>query len=120
MSTPTNYSLAIVLDEKRLKLIKGTLLEDRATDMFGGAIRALILEVPFEQGRRILEEFPSAGIDARGFLEEVPVAFKKALFEEVVRLKSTGVEVLDSVFRKISVIKAAAEREQEHLPPPDV
>ncbi|MBC7106596.1 MAG: hypothetical protein H5T97_11715 [Firmicutes bacterium] len=115
------YSLAVILDKKRLEGIRGTDLESKVTDMFGGAIQALIMDVPEERyDMRILAVVPGARIDGRIFLEEVPVAFKKAVYEEIRRLKSMGPEVLDAVFEKMAEIKQLAAQEQEYLPPPEV
>jgi hypothetical protein len=112
------YSLAIILDDKRLATIKGSALEEKITDMYGGAIKALILEVSEEQSKKMLSEFDKARIDARGFLEEVPVAFKRAIFEEIAKSKS--LDVIDNVLAKISEIKEAAKKESEYIPPPEV
>ena len=88
--------------------------------MFGGAIKAFILHVPAEQSKRLLEAFPRSRTDARGFIEELPVSFKRALFEEIVRQKSIGPEVADAVLIKLGVIKAEAAKEEDYLRPPDV
>lgn len=118
MSSNINYSLAVLLDEKRLLEIKGTTLENRITPMFGGAIRALIIQVPAPLGKKIVGEFSSARIDARGYIEEVPIAFKKRLFEEIVRTKSIDSKVVESVMTMLPEIKAEAAKEEEYLPPP--
>lgn len=108
------------MDEKRLRAIKGTPLEDKITPMFGGAIKALILEVPSDLGKKIVGEFSSARIDARGFIEEVPVAFKKSLFEEIVRFKSIELKVVETVMRRLPEIKTEAAKEKEYLRPPEL
>jgi hypothetical protein len=120
MSETTKYLFAVILDLKRLEAIKGTQLESKITSMFGGAIKALILDVPIEQGKKILAEFSSARVDARGFLEEVPVTFKRALFDEIVKAKSIEPNVTENVLNRISEIKVAAAKEQENLPPPEI
>jgi hypothetical protein len=120
MAAPSGYSLAVLLDERRLQAITGTPLEGKLTNMFGGAVKALILKVPPEKSKKILVEFPSSRIDARGFLEELPVAFKRALFDEIVHSKSIGSEVIDAVMGRIEEIKAAAANEEDYLPPPDI
>jgi len=114
-----NY-LAVILDTKRLTDIKGTPLEAKITDMFGGAIKALIMEVPEEQTKKIIDELPGARLDARFFIEEVPVAFKRALFEEIKKMKSISVEVIDEVFKRLPEIKELAAKESESLPVPEV
>lgn len=120
VSANTKYSLAVLLDEKRLRAIKGTPLEGKITPMFGGAIQALIMQVPADLGKKIVDEFSSARIDARGFIEEVPVAFKKSLFEEIVRFKSIEPDVVKAVMSKLPQIKAEAVKEEEYLPPPEL
>lgn len=82
--------------------------------MFGGAIKVLIMQVPTELGKKIVDEFSSARIDARGFIEEVPVAFKKSLFE------SMEPEVMEKVMRRLPQIKAEAAKEEEYLPAPEL
>ena len=66
MSATQTYSLAVLLDEKRLKAVKGTKLEGLLTNMFGGAIKAFILSVPADQTKTLLSEFPRSRTDARG------------------------------------------------------
>ncbi|MCC6020692.1 MAG: hypothetical protein LM577_04940 [Thermoproteaceae archaeon] len=112
------YKIGLIIDDKRYEAIKGTPLEQKIERMFGGYIRLLTLEVDEETARHVLKEFPSGRIDARGFLEDLPVAFKRALFEAVVKTKSLGKEAIDEVFKKIDEIKAAAEKEKEYVPPP--
>ena len=120
MSTAQAYSLAVLLDEKRLKVIKGTKLEGLLTNMLGGAIKAFILTVLADQSRVHLSEFPRSRTDARGFIEELPVAFKRALFEEIVRSNSVGPEVMGTVIGRLPEIKKSAASEEEYLPPPEL
>lgn len=119
-SHKSNYLLAVLLDQRRLALISRTQLEGAVKEMYGGAIKSLILEVTPPQAQEILSQFTSARIDARRFIEEVPVAFKKILFEEIVRASSISEDVIDAVLRKMPEIKAAASKEEEYLPPPEV
>lgn len=112
--------LAVLLDSKRLSDIKGTPLEDKITDMFGGAIKALIMDVPDEQTNKIIDNLPGARLDARFFIEEVPVAFKRALFEKIKTMKSIGPEVIDAVLADLPKIKEQAAKESETLPVPDI
>lgn len=118
MSANQTYSLAVLLDEGRLAAIKGTGLETKLTSMFGGAIKAFILQVPADQSKKLLEAFPRSRTDARGFLEELPVSFKRALFEEIVRRKSIGSEATDAVLGRLAAIKTEAAKEEDYLPPP--
>ena len=120
MSTNQTYSLAVLLDDKRLKAIKGTKLEGLLTSMFGGAIKAFILTVPADQSKTLLSEFPRARTDARGFLEELPVAFKRAVFDEIVRANSIGPEVVRKVIGRLAETKKDAASEEEFLPAPEL
>lgn len=112
------YSLAVLLDEKRLAAIQGTGLEREMTDMFGGAIKAFILRVTPEQSKTILSAFTRSRTDSRGFLEELPISFKRALFDEIVRSKSIGPEVTTSVLERLDALKVEAAKEEDRLPPP--
>ena len=86
------YKMAVILDKTRLERIKGTALEKIVKDLYGGYLKVIELEVPDDIAQRILKEFPRARIDARGFIEETPVAFKREL----------------------------AAKEEEYLPPPSL
>lgn len=119
-SAPAGYSLAVLLDEKRLAAIRGTGLEREMTDMFGGAIKAFILRVTPEQSQRLLAAFSRSRTDSRGFLEELPISFKRALFEEIVRSRSIGPEVTDAVLRRLDELKVEAAKEEDRLSPPDL
>lgn len=112
------YKIGLLIDEKRYEAIKDTPLVTRLKSMFGGEIHVLEVEVDEETAKRILAEFPSARVDARGFLEDLPVAFKRALFQAVTEAKSTGKEVFERVFARLSEIKEAAAKEKEYVPPP--
>lgn len=112
------YKIGLLIDERRYEAIKDTPLVQNLKSMFGGEVKVLDIEVDEDIARRILAEFPSARIDSRGYLEDLPVAFKKALFDAVAELRSTGREVFDRVFQRINEIKEAAEKEKEYVPPP--
>jgi len=114
------HYIGLLLDDARLSKIKGTELEKKLTTLFGGQIKSLVLEVPEEWSKKILAEFPNARIDSRGYLEDLPVAFKRALFNEVVNKKSLGVDVIEAVFKRIDEIKELAEKESEYIPPPEI
>ncbi len=114
-----NY-LAVLLDKKRLSELKGSPLEAKVTDMFGGAIKALIMEVPDEQTNKIIEGLPGSRLDARFFIEETPIAFKRAVFEKIKEMKSIGPEVIDAVLADLPKIKELAAKESETLPVPDI
>ncbi len=117
---PAGYSLAVLLDPKRVATIRGTPLEHEMSDLFGGAIKALILRVSPEQSQKLLAAFTRSRTDSRGFLEELPVSFKHALFEEIVRERSTGPKVIDKVLGRIDALKTEAAREEDHLPAPEM
>ncbi|WP_243675358.1 hypothetical protein [Vulcanisaeta distributa] len=90
-------------------------------DLYGGYLKVIELEVPPDDvAQRILKEFPRARIDARGFIEETPVAFKRELFEVIAQLKSVGREVFDELLKpeRLGRIKELSAKEEEYLPPP--
>jgi ectoine hydroxylase-related dioxygenase (phytanoyl-CoA dioxygenase family) len=70
--------------------------------------------------QKILKEFPRARIDARGFIEETPVVFKRELFEVIAQLKRVGREVFEELLKpeRLGKIKELAAKEEEYLPPP--
>ncbi|WP_069808053.1 DUF6955 family protein [Vulcanisaeta thermophila] len=116
------YKMAVILDKARLERIKGTQLEKLVKDLYGGYLKVIELEVPDDIAQRILKEFPRARIDARGFIEETPVVFKRELFEVIAQLKSVGREVFEELLKpeRLSKIKEYAAKEEEYLPPPEL
>jgi len=114
------YKMAVILDKARLERIKGTQLEGLVKDLYGGYLKILELDVPDDVAQRILKEFPRARIDARGFIEETPVVFKRELFEVIAQLRSVGREVFEELLKpeRLSRIKELAAKEEEYLPPP--
>ncbi|RKX61148.1 MAG: hypothetical protein DRP29_01230 [Thermodesulfobacteriota bacterium] len=114
------YILEVFLDESRLSKIKGTPVEEKIDAVFGGQLKLVRVEVGEEIKDGILKAFETARIDSRGCITDTPVAFKRALFEEIAKQKSLGEEVVKAVLDKIDEIKAAAAKESEHLPPPDI
>ncbi|MBP1448843.1 MAG: hypothetical protein JZD41_02335 [Thermoproteus sp.] len=110
------YKFGVVLDERRLAAVRGTPLERLLKPLFGGSIMLLEIEVPDEVAKKILAEFPDARVDARGFIEDVPVAFRKAVFEVLAAKKSQ--DIWSDVLAKLPEIKREAEKEKEYLPPP--
>lgn len=113
-------SIAVLLDDKRLGAIKGSGLEEKIVHLFGGGVKALILEIPEDKSKEILDTFGTARIDSRDFITDVPIAFNRAVFEEIAKSKSLGVEVIDGVLKRIPEIKEAAAKEKEYLPPPEI
>jgi hypothetical protein len=114
------YKMAVILDKARLERIKGTQLEGLVKDLYGGYLKVLELDVPDDVAQKILKEFPRARIDARGFIEETPVVFKRELFEVIAQLKSVGREVFEELLKpeRLGKIKELAAKEEEYLPPP--
>ncbi|MDT7969110.1 MAG: hypothetical protein RXO76_04795 [Vulcanisaeta sp.] len=114
------YKMAVILDRARLDRIRGTQLEKMVKDLYGGYLKVLELDVPDDVAQRILKEFPRARIDARGFIEETPVVFKRELFEVIAQLRSVGREVFEELLKpeRLSKIKELAAKEEEYLPPP--
>ncbi|QJA05840.1 hypothetical protein FVE67_03070 [Thermosulfurimonas marina] len=114
------YFMVVLLDDMRMSKLRGTGLEEHIKYMFGGELRLLEVEVNEELKDRILKEFETARIDSRGAITDVPVAFMRELFNQVVEKKSLGPEVVEGVLAKIDEIKEMAAKESEYLPPPDI
>ena len=114
------YKISVILDRARLERIRGTPLEKLVKDLYGGYLKVIELDVPDDIAQRILKEFPRARIDARGFIEETPVAFKRELFEVIAQLGSVGREVFEELLKpdRLGRIKELAAKEEEYLPPP--
>jgi hypothetical protein len=112
------YKIGLLIDEKRYEAIKNLPFASQLKSMFGGEIKILEVEVDEDTAKKILQAFPSARVDARGYLEDLPVAFKKALFEAVVKTRSLGKESFEEVFKNIETIKELAKKEKEYVPPP--
>ncbi len=112
------YYLGIILDDKRYEQIKGTSVEEKVQYLFGGTLRMIRLDVPEDKAQQILKAFEKARIDSRGFIEDVPVAFKRAVFEEIAKAKS--LDVIDKVLERLPEIQEAAKKEDEYIPPPEI
>ncbi len=118
MSSRT-YKIGVVLDARRYERVRGTPLEQRAVPIFGGALKMVEIEVSEETARRLLQEFPRSRIDARGFIEELPVAFKRRLFELMVELGKADEGVVRTILeRHLDEVKEQAAKEEEYVPPP--
>jgi hypothetical protein len=113
------YKIGLVLDEERLKLIKGTKLEKELKDLFGGALKMIDVEITEEQAKKLMHLFPRVRIDARGYVEETPIVFRRELFKAVLS-KATGKDAIDEILQseKINEIVKLAKTEDEYLPPP--
>ncbi|NPA48380.1 MAG: hypothetical protein GXO20_00210 [Thermodesulfobacteria bacterium] len=114
------YFIVVLLDDYRMSKIRGTGLEEHIKYMFGGELRLLEVKVPEELKDRILQEFETARVDSRGAITDLPVAFMRELFNQIVEKKSLGPEVVEAVLQKVDEIKKAAEKESEYLPPPEI
>lgn len=112
------HFIGVIIDEKRMEKIKGSPLEKEIQDMFGGALKMIAVPVPEEKSKEILKAFEKARIDSRGYIEDVPVAFRRAVFEEMIKAKSLN--IIDNVLARISEIQEAAKKEDEYIPPPEV
>ncbi|MDP8023271.1 MAG: hypothetical protein RAK20_02205 [Conexivisphaerales archaeon] len=114
------YKIGLVLDEERLKLIKGTELEKEIKDLFGGTLKMIEVEVTEEQAKILMQLFPRVRIDARGFVEETPVAFRKALYRSLInhRSKKDALEAILKDDKLLNEIKEMASKEDEYIPPP--
>jgi len=112
------YKIGLLIDDKRYEAIKDLPFASQLKAMFGGEVRILEIEVDEETAKRILQAFPSARVDARGYLEDLPVAFKRALFEAVVKTRSIGKGAFEEVFKTLDAIVELARKEKEYVPPP--
>ncbi len=112
------HYIGIILDDKRYEQIKGTELENKIQYIFGGTLKMLVVEVPEDKSEKILKAFDRARIDSRGFIEDLPVAFKRALFEEIAKAKS--LDVIDKVLERLPEIQELAKKEEEYIPPPEI
>lgn len=114
------YTLEVFLDDYRLSKIKGTPVENQIETVFGGELKVLRVKVGEEVKNEILKAFESARIDSRACITDTPVAFRRALFEEIANQKSLGEEVVRAVLARIDEIKELAAKEAEYLPPPEI
>jgi hypothetical protein len=114
------YILEIFLDDYRVEKIKGSPVEQKIETIFGGELKVLRVRVGEEVKNEVLKAFESARIDSRACITDTPVAFRRALFEEIAKQKSLNEEVVKAVLAKIDEIKELAAKESEYLPPPDI
>lgn len=112
------HYISVILDDERYKKIKGTELEKKITYLFGGQLRSLVIDVPEKKSEQILKAFDKARIDSRGYIEDVPVAFRRVVFEEIAKAKS--LDVIDKVIKRLPEIQEAAKKEDEYIPPPEI
>ncbi|MEM0350550.1 MAG: hypothetical protein QXR27_05250 [Archaeoglobaceae archaeon] len=112
------HYIGVIIDEKRMEKIKGTPLEKEIQDLFGGALKMIAVPVPEDKSKEILKAFDKARIDSRGYIEDIPIALRRAVFEEIVKAKSLN--VIDNVLTRLPEIQEAAKKEDEYIPPPEV
>ncbi len=112
------HYIGVILDESRYEQIKGTPIEEKVQSIFGGTLKMLVVEVPEDKSEQILKAFDRARIDSRGFIEDVPVAFRRAVFEEIVKNKS--LDIIDKVLERLPEIQELAKKEDEYIPPPEI
>jgi hypothetical protein len=113
-------SIAVLLDEKRLNAIKGSELESKVQNMFGGQLDCFILEMDDDTAKKIMDAFHTARVDSRGFITDVPIAFNRVLFEEIAKAKSLGAKPIDGVMSRVAEIQDFAAKEGEYLPVPEL
>ncbi len=111
-------SIAVLLDDKRIGAIKGSALEGKIEQMFGGQLSCFILKIDDDKAKEVMDAFDTARVDSRGFITDVPIAFNRVLFEEIAKTKSLGAEAIDGVLARVEEIKEAAAKEKEFLPHP--
>ena len=114
------YILEVFLDDYRLSKIKGTPVEDKIEAVFGGELKVLRVKIGEELKDGILKAFETARIDSRSCITDTPVAFKRALFEEIANKKTLDESVVKAVLDRIDEIKEMAAKEAEYLPPPEI
>lgn len=110
---------AVLLDDKRFSAVKGSGLENQIDFLFGGALKAFVMDIPEDEAKKIMNSFDTARVDSRGFITDTPIAFNRVLFEEIAKAKSLGSEVIGSVLKREKEIKDLAAKESEYLPAPE-
>ncbi|MFH0933309.1 MAG: hypothetical protein V1832_03205 [Nitrospirota bacterium] len=113
-------TIVVLLDDKRIKALKGSGLEEKVASLFGGAVKALNYEVSEDKAKEILNAFDTARIDTRDCITDVPIAFNRIVFEEIAKAKSLGAGVIDGVLKRMGEIKEFAAKEKEYLPVPEL
>lgn len=114
------YIIEVFLDEYRLNKLKGTPVESQIDAVFGGELKVVRVKVGEEVKGEVLKAFETARIDSRACITDTPVAFKRAVFDEIVKQKSLNEDVVKAVLAKINEIKELAAKESEFLPAPEI
>ncbi len=115
-----DYFLVVLLDDSRMAKLEGSGLEKDIKYMFGGELRLIEVHVSDEIKNKLLNTFDTARTDSRNAITDVPVAFMRELFNQVVEKKSLGDEVVEAVLAKADEIKELAKKESEFLPVPEL
>lgn len=111
---------AVLLDDKRFGAVKGSGLEDKIDFLFGGALKAFIMDISEDEAKKLMNSFDTARVDSRGFITDTPIAFNRVLFEEIAKAKSLGGEVIAAVLKREKEIKEMAAKENDYLPAPEL
>jgi len=111
---------AVLLDDKRFGAVKGSALEGKVDYLFGGALKAFIMDISEDESKKIMNSFDTARVDSRGYITDTPIAFNRVLFEEIAKAKSLGDEVIVAVLGREKEIKEMAAKESDYLPAPEL
>ncbi|MCS7150607.1 MAG: hypothetical protein RMI93_07730 [Caldimicrobium sp.] len=114
------YIIEVFLDEYRLNKLKGTPVESQIDAVFGGELKVVRVKVGEEVKGEVLKAFETARIDSRACITDTPVAFKRAVFDEIAKQKSLNEDVVKAVLARINEIKDLAAKESEFLPAPEI
>ncbi|MEF3169032.1 MAG: hypothetical protein K6360_06830 [Deltaproteobacteria bacterium] len=115
-----NYFFDVLLDEGRLKAIKDAGLADHVKNRFAGELKLVEVSVSEDTKNKVLNEFDTARTDSRNAITDVPVAFMRELYHQVIAKKSLGDDAVLAVLEKVAEIKDLASKESEYLPAPEI
>ncbi len=115
-----DYFIDVLLDEGRLQAIKDAGLGDNIKYRFAGELKLVEVHVSEDTKNKILKEFDTARTDSRNAITDVPVAFLRELYHQVVKTKSLGDEAVEATLAKVDEIKDLAAKESEYLPAPEI
>lgn len=108
----------VFLDNNRMKSFRGTPLEEKIHALFGGKLKVLQVSVPDDVSKTLLSSFNGVRVDSRGFIEGLPVSYKRALYSEIVSRMTLSREVFDGLAGKLNDLQEEAKLETEYVPPP--
>ncbi len=115
-----DYFIDVLLDEGRLKAIQEAGLGDQIKYRFAGELKLVEVHVSEDTKNKVLQEFDTARTDSRNAITDVPVAFLRELYHQVVAKKSLGDDAVLAVLEKSAEIKDLAAKESEFLPAPEI